>query len=82
MSVSIMWRPETDRGKSCRNGTSTELEQLQEVFGGGSDGLILTDADRDKLRAMAVASRVSNSLFDELADIIASTGSIRVWGEW
>ena len=75
MSVTIHWRPTSDKGKSFDFGTSSELEALRQACGDRLD-----ERDIVKLRAMSIATR--SKFYDEIADIIEKVGSINVWGEW
>ncbi len=75
MSVTIHWRPSTDKGKHFKTGVSRNLEVLKDAF-----GKEVGENDVHSLRVMAKASR--DEFYDEVADIVEQVGSIEFWGEY
>lgn len=75
MSVTIHWRPTTDKGKHFKNGTSTSLANLKRAIGS-----TIGPADIDKLHAMAIAAE--DAFFSEVAEIVERVGEIEIWGEY
>lgn len=74
MSITIHWRPETDKGKHFRSGTSTSFQRLKDVF-----GTTIRVKDIPALRAMAVAAQ--DDFYTEVSDMVERVGDIIVWGE-
>jgi hypothetical protein len=75
MSVTIKWRPTSDRGKSFKGGTSSSFDKLKKAC-----GTTLSEGDVSKLRAMAIAT--DDPFYDEIADKIEEVGSIEIWGDY
>ena len=75
MSVTICWRPASDKGKSFEGGTSSSFDTMKETFGS-----VIQPSDVVALRAMARAAR--DEFYNEVADIVENVGAIEVWGEY
>lgn len=74
MSVTIHWRPVSEKSAYFRSGTSTSLDKLKRTFGNR-----ITEADMPALHSMCIAA--SDPFYDEVAQIIERVGEIEVWGE-
>ena len=75
MSVSIRYRIVSRADHSFHCGTSTDLDNLQRVFGDR-----IEEADIPTLRAMSIVG--ATRFYDEVADAVEKHGTIQVWGEW
>ena len=75
MSCAIHWRPITDQGKRFKQGTSSDLGTLKEVF-----GTEISESEVAQLRAIAIATK--NTFFGEVADVVERVGPITFWGEY
>ena len=75
MSITICYRPISDKPKHFSGGTSDAYDVLKQTFGSQ-----ITENDINKLRAMSLASR--NKFYDEVADVIENIGSIEFFGEY
>lgn len=75
MSVTIFWRPCSERAKHFETGTSFSLEVLKGVFHGK-----ITEKNILTLRAMAFSSK--DKFYDEVADKVEQVGDLEFWGEW
>lgn len=74
MSVTIHWRPVSQKSKYFLGGTSTSFDVLKRVFGN-----IVTEQNVPTLRAMSVVA--NDGFYDEIADTIERVGEIEVWSE-
>jgi len=75
MSVTIHWRPTTDKGRYFEGGTSSSLDVLKRTFGS-----TIGESDVKALRAMAKAA--NDQFYNEVADIVQQIGEIEIWGEY
>lgn len=75
MSVTIHWRPVTDKGRHFSGGTSSDLQVLKETFALG-----LSREDARVLRAMETATK--NPFYGEVASVVEEVGAIEFWGEY
>lgn len=75
MSVTICWRPKSEKPNHFANGTSNGLTKLRKVF-----AETVSTADIPALRAMAIAT--DDGFYAEVADVVEKVGDIEVWGEY
>lgn len=75
MSITICYRPRTDKSPRFRGGTSKSFGVLREVFGS-----LLSIADIPKLRAMTIAT--DDPFYAEVAETIERVGEVEFWSEY
>lgn len=80
MSVSIMWRPQKNNGRSL-NGQSSFKEALEKVF--GNLPKTFTKKDIERLEVMHRLSDIPyDDPYEELIEAINKHSSIEVWAEY
>jgi hypothetical protein len=75
MSVTIHWRPSSEKSESFSGGTRTNLDALKRAF-----GTTIGPEHAQALRAMAIAAR--DELYNTVAETVEQVGEIEVWGEY